>query len=50
MKLNKLIFGFVLAFNLVAYSQNTPKDVLFTINDKPYFTDEFIRVYKKILI
>ncbi len=25
------------------------KDVLFTVNDKPYYTDEFVRVYKKNL-
>lgn len=26
-----------------------PKEVLFTVNDKPYYTDEFERVYKKNL-
>ncbi len=30
-------------------AQNKSKEVLFTINDKPYYTDEFIRVYNKNL-
>lgn len=30
-------------------AQTNPKEVLFTINDKPYYTDEFIRVYNKNL-
>jgi len=36
-----------LAFSLNA--QNNSKEVLFTINDKPYYTDEFVRVYNKNL-
>jgi len=28
---------------------NTSKEVLFTVNEKPYYTDEFIRVYNKNL-
>lgn len=34
---------------LVSKAQNNPKEVLFTIDDKPYYTDEFERVYKKNL-
>ncbi len=30
-------------------AQNKSKEVLFTINDKPYYTDEFVRVYNKNL-
>jgi len=30
-------------------AQNKSKEVLFTINEKPYYTDEFIRVYNKNL-
>ena len=30
-------------------AQNITKEVLFTINEKPYFTDEFSRIYKKNL-
>lgn len=30
-------------------AQNTSKKVLFTIDDSPYFTDEFVRVYQKNL-
>jgi peptidyl-prolyl cis-trans isomerase SurA len=32
-----------------ANAQTKSKDVLFTINEKPYYTDEFSRVYKKNL-
>lgn len=38
---------FVLAFS--ANAQNKNKEILFTIDDKPYYTDEFERVYKKNL-
>jgi peptidyl-prolyl cis-trans isomerase SurA len=34
---------------LISYSQKTQKEVLFTIDNKPYYTDEFARVYKKNL-
>lgn len=34
---------------LVSKAQNNSKEVLFTIDDKPYYTDEFLRVYKKNL-
>ncbi|WP_235827792.1 peptidylprolyl isomerase [Flavobacterium amnicola] len=31
----------------VLVAQNSAKEVLFTIDEKPYFTDEFVRVYNK---
>ena len=33
----------------MCYAQTTKKEVLFTIDDKPYYTDEFARVYNKNL-
>lgn len=47
MKINKIILGFALAINAVAFAQSEKKEVLFTIDDKPYYTDEFSRVYNK---
>jgi peptidyl-prolyl cis-trans isomerase SurA len=47
MKINKLILGFILGINALALAQNAKKEVLFTIDDKPYYTDEFMRVYNK---
>jgi peptidyl-prolyl cis-trans isomerase SurA len=38
-----------MGFVVVAKAQMSSKEVLFTINDKPYYTDEFIRVYNKNL-
>lgn len=49
MKIKHLLFGFMLSLNIVAIAQNTPKEVLFTIDQKPYYTDEFLRVYNKNL-
>ena len=47
MKLKQMFFGILLSVNFVAIAQNTPKEVLFTIDGKPYYTDEFTRVYNK---
>ena len=47
MKINKLILGFALAISSLAFAQSEKKEVLFTIDDKPYYTDEFSRVYNK---
>ncbi len=33
----------------VAFGQSSKKEVLFTVDGKPYYTDEFSRVYKKNL-
>lgn len=49
MKMKQLLFGLLLSLNLAAFAQNNKKEVLFTIDDKPYYTDEFARVYKKNL-
>ena len=47
MNLKQLFFGILLSVNFAGYSQNANKEVLFTIDDKPYYTDEFKRVYNK---
>lgn len=47
MKLKQLFFGMLLSVNFASMAQNADKEVLFTIDDKPYYTDEFTRVYKK---
>lgn len=47
--MKKVFLGLLLAFSFVSHAQNSSKEVLFTIDDKPYFTDEFERVYKKNL-
>jgi len=63
MKINRFYSGLLAATILVTGCKTTKdttpatqttakvqqKDVLFTVNDKPYYTDEFIRVYKKNL-
>ena len=47
---SKKIFVVGMFFLFVSsIAQNVTKNVLFTINDKPYYTDEFARVYKKNL-
>ena len=47
MKLKQLFFGILLSVSFAGHSQNANKEVLFTIDDKPYYTDEFKRVYNK---
>ncbi|HEX9979780.1 MAG TPA: peptidylprolyl isomerase [Flavobacterium sp.] len=47
--MKKLFFGLLFSLHLISYSQKTQKEVLFTIDNKPYYTDEFARVYKKNL-
>ncbi len=49
MKLKYLFLGLIFTFANMAIAQKSSKEVLFTINDKPYYTDEFIRVYNKNL-
>ncbi len=49
MKLKKVLLGFSLLLSAVSFAQQSQKEVLFTINDKPYYTDEFIRIYNKNL-
>ena len=47
--MKQLFFGLLLSLNILGFAQNSTKEVLFTIDNKPYFTDEFARVYKKNL-
>ena len=44
---NNVLALFFLSFTSLVFTQN--KEVLFTINDNPYYTDEFVRVYQKNL-
>lgn len=44
-----LLLGLLFILNIAAQAQNNKKEVLFTIDGKPYYTDEFARVYKKNL-
>ncbi len=47
MKTKNIFLGFIICLNLITYAQKSPKELLFSINDKNYYTDEFSRVYKK---
>ncbi len=49
MRIKQLFFGVLLSLSFVSYAQSVKKEVLFTIDDKPYYTDEFSRVYNKNL-
>lgn len=47
MKMKQLFFGLLILLNFASHAQTNAKEVLFTINNKPYYTDEFSRIYKK---
>ena len=47
--MKQLFFGLLLSMHLMSSAQTSKKEVLFTIDDKPYYTDEFSRVYNKNL-
>ena len=47
--MKQVFFGFLLTFSFFATAQKTTKEILFTVDDKPYYTDEFTRVYNKNL-
>ena len=47
MQLKPLFFGFLFSLTAVSYAQKSNKEVLFTIDQKPYYTEEFKRVYNK---
>lgn len=49
MKFKSLYISALLMFFLGLSAQNTTKQVLFTIDETPYYTDEFVRVYQKNL-
>ncbi|NMH28000.1 peptidylprolyl isomerase [Flavobacterium silvaticum] len=48
MNFNKLMLG-ICFLGMVATAQKVKKEELFTIDNKPYYSDEFVRVYKKNL-
>ena len=45
--MKQLFFGLLILLNFASHAQTDTKEVLFTINNKPYYTDEFSRIYKK---
>ncbi len=47
MKIKHLFLALFIVLNFVTFAQKNTKEVLFTIGDKPYYTDEFKRVYNK---
>ena len=49
MNLRQFFFGLLFLMSIAGIAQNKAKEVLFTINEKPYYTDEFSRIYKKNL-
>ena len=49
MSFKQFFFGLFFLISFASNAQNITKEVLFTINDKPYYTDEFSRIYKKNL-
>jgi len=49
MKFKKVLLGLCLFVSAISFSQEVKKEVLFTVDGTPYYTDEFVRVYKKNL-
>jgi len=49
MKLKYVLLGLSFFVSALSFAQQAKKEVLFTIDGKPYYTDEFIRVYNKNL-
>ncbi len=47
--MKQLFLGVLLSLNLISYAQKNTKEVLFTVDNTPYYTDEFSRVYNKNL-
>ena len=47
--MKQVFFYLILACSFSVNAQNKTKEILFTIDNKPYYTDEFERVYKKNL-
>ncbi|MBC7524258.1 MAG: peptidyl-prolyl cis-trans isomerase [Flavobacterium sp.] len=47
--MKQAFIGFLLVVSFFSNSQNVTKEVLFTVDGKPYYTDEFARVYNKNL-
>lgn len=49
MSFKQFFFGLFFLISFASNAQTNTKEVLFTINEKPYYTDEFSRIYKKNL-
>jgi len=49
MKLKPLFLFLFLCTQCAVFAQNNAKQVLFTVDNTPYYTDEFLRVYNKNL-
>lgn len=49
MRVKQLFLSVFLAISFISHAQNIKKEILFTIDDKPYYSDEFSRVYNKNL-
>lgn len=49
MNLKQFFIGLLFLASFISDAQNKSKEILFTINDKSYYTDEFERIYKKNL-
>ena len=49
MSIKKLFLGLFLVISSTTNAQKIQKEILFTIDDKPYYTDEFSKVYNKNL-
>lgn len=49
MRLKHVLLGLCVAASAMSYAQDKTKKVLFNIDNHPYYTDEFSRVYKKNL-
>ena len=49
MSLKQFFFGLTFLVSIASIAQKSTKEVLFTIDEKPYYTDEFSRIYKKNL-
>lgn len=47
--MKKLFLGLLFCVGVATYGQSVKKEVLFTIDGKPFYSDEFARVYKKNL-
>ena len=47
--MKQVFLGFLISISLFSNAQIKSKETLFTINDKPFYTDEFVRVYNKNL-
>ena len=49
MNLKQFFFGLLFLISYSNIAQTNSREVLFTVDEKPYYTDEFARIYKKNL-